>query len=185
MYLKKADIVIRNAGIDDCDQLAKWWNNGDVMAHAGFPLGLHTTAAEIEHQISQDTDETKRRLIIEYQGQRIGEMSYYNLENHVAEIGIKICEPSYQDKGLGRVILSLLIHELFYRGYSKIILDTNLNNTRAQHVYEKLGFQKVRINENSWKNQLGELQSSVDYSLSPENFKDLSEESGDCKPPQS
>ena len=97
-----------------------------------------------------------------------------NIENHVAEIGIKICEASFQEKGLGRIVLSMLIRELFLKGYTKIVLDTNMNNTRAQHVYEKLGFHRVRIHENSWKNQLGELQSSIDYELFPDKFIDFS-----------
>ena len=99
---------------------------------------------------------------------------YYNLGNNIAEIGVKICDTDYQDKGLGRVVLSMLIHELFSMGFAKIILDTNLKNVRAQHVYELLGFQKVRVNENSWTNQVGELQSSVDYELVSENFVDWS-----------
>ena len=49
--------------------------------------------------------------------------------------------------------------------WKKIALNTNLSNTRAQHVYESLGFKKLGIRENSWKNQLGELQSTVDYEL--------------------
>ena len=176
MKIQKKDIVIRNAQKEHCEQLAAWWNDGRVMAHAGFPLGLNTSAEEIENQIAGDSDETKRRLIIEYRGGRIGEMSYSNVGNRTAEIGIKICEPAFQEKGLGRVILSLLIRELFSDGYSKIVLDTNLNNLRAQHVYEKLGFRKLRIRENSWQNQLGEWQSAVDYELIPENFVDFSVE---------
>ncbi len=50
----------------DCEQLAKWWNDGKVMAHAGFPNGLGTTATEIEKQIVNDSDETRRRLMIVY-----------------------------------------------------------------------------------------------------------------------
>lgn len=65
----------------------------------------------------------------------------------------------------------MLISFLFYDlRYQKIILDTNLNNKRAQHVYEKLGFRKLRVNVNSWQNQIGEPQSSVDYELIPEDF---------------
>jgi len=157
-------------------QLAAWWNDGSVMAHAGFPMGLNTTAEDIEKQISNDNDDTKRRLIIEYQSCSIGEMSYYNKGNQTVEIGIKICNPNYQEKGLGRVILSMLIKRLFSLGYQKIILDTNTKNSRAQHVYELLGFQKIRVNENSWTNQVGEIQSSIDYELVPENFKDYSEQ---------
>lgn len=174
MRIEHGELCIRNARSADCARLAAWWNDGRVMAHAGFPNGLGTTAEEIEEQIKNDSDDTKRRLMIEYQNRAIGEMSYYNKGEHVAEIGIKICETEYQEKGLGRVLLSMLIGELFLQGYDRIILDTNLNNTRAQHVYETLGFQKVRVNENSWTNQVGELQSSVDYALVREDFVDWS-----------
>ncbi len=174
MYIQNDNIIIRNAEEGDCARLAAWWNDGSVMAHAGFPLGLHTTAGQIRDQIAGDTDETKRRLIIEYKGQSIGEMSFHNMGDHVAEIGIKICEASFREKGLGRIMLSMLIRELFIRGYTRIILDTDTNNTRAQHVYEKLGFRRVRINENSWKDQLGKWRSSIDYELLPDDFIDLS-----------
>ena len=174
MNIRYYDLLIRNAEPSDCNQLAEWWNDGSVMAHAGFPLGLSTNAQEIADKISSDSDETVRRLIIEYRDQAIGEMNYRNLGSQTAEIGIKICRENQQGKGLGRVILSLLIKSLFESGYSKIILDTNKKNTRAQHVYELLGFQKVRVNENSWKNQVGQWQSSVDYELLPEQFHDLS-----------
>lgn len=170
MNIRYNDLCIRDAEKKDCEQLALWWNDGNVMAHAGFPNGLGTTASEIEKQISSDSDDTKRRLIIEYKNKSIGEMSFYVYENKKYEIGIKICESDYQEKGLGRVILSMLIEELFCMGAKLIFLDTNLNNTRAQHVYEKLGFKKVRVNNNSWKNQLGELQSSIDYELVKEDF---------------
>ena len=174
MDIKKDDIRIRNAGEADCEQLAAWWNDGTVMAHAGFPLGLGTTAEDIQGQLGTDSDETGRRLIIEYKSSPIGEMNYRNMENGTAEIGIKICEPSFQERGLGRVILSLFIRELFAMGYSKIILDTNLKNERAQHVYEMLGFRRLRVNIDAWKDQLGVPQSFVDYELAPENFRDHS-----------
>ena len=74
MNIKYNQLCIRNAEKKDCEQLAVWWNDGTVMAHAGFPNGLGTSAAEIEKQIADDSDETRRRLIIEYNDVRIGEM---------------------------------------------------------------------------------------------------------------
>lgn len=159
------NIKIRNASIEDAPQLAAWWNDGAVMAHAGFPLGLGTNAQRIANEISADSDDARRRLILLFEECPIGEMCFYNQGNHIAEIAIKICKPDYQERGIGRKTLSMLIKELFRRGYRKIVLDTNLKNTRAQHVYELLGFQKVRVNRNSWRNQLGQLESSVDYEL--------------------
>ena len=98
-------------------------------------------------------------------------MNYVEIDDSACEIGIKICDFSMQNKGIGKVTLSLFIDALFNEyGYKKIILDTNINNTRAQHVYEQLGFKKVRINENAWKDQLGNWQSFVDYELTKDSF---------------
>lgn len=171
MFINYSNLTIRNATSDDAFNLCKWWNDGKVMAHAGFPNGLGTSEEEIIQQLSGDSDQTHRRLIIEIDGVPSGEMIFRNKGNHIAEIGIKICDFSKQEKGHGKKLLSMLINALFKDlGYTKIILDTNLNNFRAQHVYEKLGFQKLRINADAWKNQLGELQSSIDYELEEKDF---------------
>ncbi|MBR1780079.1 MAG: GNAT family N-acetyltransferase [Oscillospiraceae bacterium] len=175
MNMSLNEIHIRNAGFADCQQLADWWNDGTVMAHAGFPNGIGTTAEEVGRQIASECDEKGRTLIMEYCGRSIGEMNYRNIVDHTAEIGIKICESDYQGKGIGRIILSVFIKELFSMGFTKIVLDTNLKNLRAQHIYELLGFQKIRVNHDSWTDQLGKWQSSVDYELTPERFRDHSD----------
>ena len=170
MFLNYQNLTIRNARPEDAPQLACWWNDGAVMAHAGFPLGLGITAEQIAASLCQDTDDTRRRLILEAESVPIGEMNYRNLQDGSAEIGIKICEASCQNKGYGTTFLKMLIRELFDTGYRKIVLDTNTNNHRAQHTYEKLGFRKIGVRENSWQDQLGTWQSAVDYILMPEDF---------------
>ncbi|MGX7107962.1 GNAT family N-acetyltransferase [Facklamia miroungae] len=172
MEITYKNILIRNAEKADAAKLCQWWNDGKIMAILGFPNGLGKSVAEIEDKIENYTDEKGRLLLIEYQGKSIGEMFYDNLGNQVAEIHIKICEAIYRNKGLGRIFLSLLTKELFNQGYQKIILDVNPQNTRAQHVYELLGFKKLRINYNSWVDQLGCRQSSVDYELVENDFRD-------------
>lgn len=62
---------------------------------------------------------------------------------------------------------------MFRMGYTKIVLDTNLNNTRAQHVYEKIGFVKVRVIIDDYTDQLGEKQSTVVYELTQDTFVNL------------
>lgn len=59
-------------------------------------------------------------------------------------------------------------------GYETIVLDTNLKNTRAQHVYEKIGFQKIAVHYDSWIDQRGQPQSSVDYAMKKEDLVDFS-----------
>lgn len=158
------NLTIRQAEVSDAKQLAAWWNDGAVMAHAGFPHGIGTNEAEVIQGLNQGC------LVIQENDRLIGECNYSNVDNGVAEIGIKICETDCQNRGLGKKILSLFIDWLFKSGYSKIILDTNLKNTRAQHVYESLGFRKVRTNIDAWKDQIGQLQSSINYELMEKDF---------------
>lgn len=170
MQIAYEDIEIREAVMDDATLLCRWWNDGAVMAHAGFPNGLGTTPETVADQIRAQ-DENGRRMIICHQSVPIGEMNYRRVDGASCEIGIKICESTHQNRGLGKKILSLFIQALFDQlGYQKIILDTNLNNKRAQHVYEQLGFQKIRVNTDSWRDQLGRWQSSVDYELTRATF---------------
>ena len=167
MELQHGNILLRDATKADAKQLAEWWNDGAVMAHAGFPNGLGTTEEEVAEDIGAGA------LIIEEAGKPIGEANYRIVDDKVAEIGIKICETDCQNRGLGRIILSMLISWLFAQGFEKIVLDTNLTNLRAQHVYESLGFRKLRINYDSWTDQLGNKQSAVDYELTKDNFVDF------------
>ena len=162
-------LTIRCARPEDAAVLVKWWNDGAVMAHAGFPNGLGTTVSKVRERIARG-----RLFIIEHAGVPVGEMNYREITPERAEIGIKICESDRQNRGLGRILLSMFLSSLFEEGgYSVIALDTNLQNLRARHVYELLGFRKLRVNRDSWTDQLGRLQSSVDYELTQETFVDF------------
>lgn len=169
MLIEYENLVIRNADDADVPRLVMWWNDGEVMAHAGFPLGLNTTLEKVAEQLEHDDENSAQHLIAEIGGRPVGEMSY-RLTGKIAEIGIKICEREYRDRGYGKKLLSMLIGELFGRGAEKIVLGTNYTNRRARHVYGKLGFTEVEIRRDSWLNQLGELQTTVYCELLPENF---------------
>lgn len=158
------NLTIRQAEVADAKQFVAWWNDGAVMAHAGFPNGLGTTEEEVIEGLDNG------RMAIEESNRLIGECNYRQVNDGIAEIGIKICETDCQNRGVGRKVLSMLIGWLFRNDYSKIVLDTNLTNIRAEHVYESLGFRKVRTNIDSWKDQLGRLQSSVDYELIEKDY---------------
>ena len=171
MYIKNGTLVLRHAELSDAEQLCVWWNDGRVMAHAGFPKGLSITAEDIREKLLTDKDETGCRLIIEEDEKAIGEMSYRITEPGTAGIGIKICDFSRQEKGIGKRVLTMLLVYLFEELLcARVVLDTNLNNLRAQHVYEQLGFRKTGVRENSWQDQLGVWQSAVDYELLPEQL---------------
>ncbi len=45
------DICIRNAENEDCEQLAAWWNDGSVMAHASMFTKAKRSRLELKSAI--------------------------------------------------------------------------------------------------------------------------------------
>lgn len=175
MYLTHQDLTIRDAVPDDAPQFAAWWNDGAVMAYVGFPRGLNTTPQAVADDIADMIrNHTYHLLIVQQAGRPIGEMGWRDQEAGAAEIDIKICDLSLHDRGLGKRLLSMLLSSLFRDlGYRRAVLSVNPDNRRAWHVYERLGFRRVRVLENTWRDQLGRLQSAAEYELRPEDLVDF------------
>ena len=174
--IHRKPITIRSAALEDAVQLNTWWNDGRVMAHAGFPNGLGESLERTRELVARNVESLSQRCIIEIDGAAAGECSYRLRENE-AELGFKICNPDFQNRGYGSQIVEMLIDFIFsdesinqVTKIERVVLDTNLNNRRAQHVYEKLGFVQTGIRYHDWKDQLGRPQSSVDYALTREAF---------------
>lgn len=178
MRIEQGNLVIRSAAVEDAVNLNMWWNDGKVMEHAGFPNGLGQSMEETRAEIEANRGKLSQLVILEVDGKSVGEASFRLIEEGKAEIGIKICDFSYQNHGYGTRFLKMLMEYLFedeelaHKFYvEKIVLNTNKKNVRAQHVYEKLGFMRLRENKDSWKNQLGEWQTSIDYEMARRNYK--------------
>lgn len=92
-------------------------------------------------------------------------MCYRKTAPATAEIGIKICSPAYQNRGLGKALLRLFIDALFKQGFSCIEVSTMLSNRRAQHVYEQLGFGQKTLVKDGWTAPDGTVYSYVEYKL--------------------
>ncbi|MCL2772306.1 MAG: GNAT family N-acetyltransferase [Oscillospiraceae bacterium] len=173
MKLVYKNLVIRKARSDDAEQLCAWWSDGKIMAIMGSPDGIRCTPEEIREGLDQTNyhiieldgkpigemnydDFCLPKSIIERDGKPIGEMEYRSMEG-AAELGIKICDFSAQEKGYGTTLLTIFIDALFrYYGYEEMILDTGIKNERAQHVYEKkLGFRRVGMEKCDNPDELG------------------------------
>ncbi len=172
MLIQHDNLIIRAATVKDASILGNWWRDGRVMAHAGEPNGLSINDEDIAVELLKETDETSRRLIVELGNKPIGEMSWHNKGSRIVEIGIKICDFSEHGKGYGTKLFILLMNYLFNElGYITITTSTNTNNMRAQHIYEnKIGFHRVGVDENSWRDHDGQWQSYINYMITKEEF---------------
>ncbi len=64
--------------------------------------------------------------------------------NHRAEIKRMRVHPNQQRRGFGRAILLELERRAVELGYSTVHLDTTVQQTAAQHLYEESGYTKLR-----------------------------------------
>ncbi len=178
MRIEKNNIVIRSAAVDDAAQLNSWWNDGQVMEHAGFPKGLGESFEDTINSINRFEGKLSQLCIIEIDGKPVGELNYKINDDNAAYPGWKICDFNYQNKGYGPKIITMLFEFIFTDEaintrfpIKKIVWDTILENKRAQHVYEtKIGAKKIGIQENAWKDQLGNWRTAVDYEITREEF---------------
>ena len=180
MRIEKDDIVIRSAKASDAEIIKAWWNDGSVMEHAGFPLGLGTTTKEVLDRIAVNKESIGKLCIIEIDGKAVGELNY-KIKEDIAYPGWKICEKDYQNKGYGTRIILMLFDFIFkdkklnsLDAINCIRWDTMLENARAQHVYEsKIGAVKTEVVENAWKDQMGVWRTAVNYEITREAFYTL------------
>lgn len=173
MSLMDSNLRLRPATLEDAGHLNTWWNDGAVMAHAGFPDGLGQSLEQTRQAIAYWESARGELFIIEFDHVPVGECNYRILNEHTAECGWKICETAAQNRGHGTRLIRLMLNYLFtdpalqaktpiYRA----IWDTNRNNLRAQHVYEhKIGARRLREQRDAWQDQRGVWQSSVDYEV--------------------
>jgi RimJ/RimL family protein N-acetyltransferase len=61
--------------------------------------------------------------------------------SHAAVLGISVAR-SYWGGGLGRALITALLHWADARGLVRVSLDVLETNTRAIHLYERLGFRE-------------------------------------------
>ena len=178
MRIEQGEVVIRSATVDDAAQLNSWWNDGKVMAHAGFPNGLGESLDDTICNIRQWEGKLSQLCLIEFQGKPAGELSYRVKDDGTVWPGWKICVSDYQNQGYGTKIILMLFDFLFSDKtinsrfpIEKIIWDTDFENKRAQTVYEnKIKARKIGIRENAWKDQSGTWRSAVDYEISRDDF---------------
>lgn len=87
-------------------------------------------------------------FVIEHDGQTVGFIWYYEEEDpqyRMAGIDISL-DGEWHNKGLGTDALRALAKHLFEdRGHHRIIIDPAVENRRAIHVYEKVGFKPVGV----------------------------------------
>lgn len=129
------------------------WENDPALVHFIRP---NQSQAELERQTMITLEDLRQRLehhhsyLIYWNNQLVGEMNYmvdphhlYKKEMGTAWIGITIGEAAVHGKGIGHAAMQFLEEEIKNQGLKRIELGVFEFNTRAHHLYQKLGFQEI------------------------------------------
>lgn len=178
------NIIIRQYELEDEKYIYKWWNDGKVMAHAGFYSGLMKSREAIKLDILQEVQKnelypkSKRFMICKKESLiPIGGLCYndWDSKNQKCEIGIKICDIAEQGKGYGEDALHNFLKYLFrHLNLNKIELTAMKDNNKAQNLYKKLGFKEIGIiREGYFDSRYGKFVDVVYMDLLKKDFKNV------------
>ncbi len=138
--------IVRRKRLTDVGDEYRWRSDAE-LAHFDASRPVQSPYANYERNWSFDfrfTDMPQRSFAIEdANGQHIGNVMYYNLDQArgEAEIGISIGERKYWENGYGSDALAALVRVLFNTSeIRRLYLHTLDWNTRAQRAFRRAGF---------------------------------------------
>ncbi|GAA3202004.1 ribosomal protein S18-alanine N-acetyltransferase [Actinocorallia longicatena] len=91
-----------------------------------------------------DQPRTRHYVVLEEDGEIIGYagLSAAGGEADVQTIGVRT---AHQGRGLGKALLTELLEEAERRGCTAVFLEVRADNTTAQGLYERFGFERIGL----------------------------------------
>ncbi len=145
------NVSIREFCENDVRLKVDWINNPENNRFLHYDLPL-----EYEKTLNWFHNKTKNRYdaTIICDGQPVGLIGLLGIANEKAEYYITIGEPDYKGKGVAvEASAQLMEYAEKVLGLNTIETYTEVENTDAQRLFEKLGFQKQGIEKNSAVNR--------------------------------
>lgn len=122
----------------------------DAVKHL-HRIGLESTGSWVEGGPDEDLNDIEGVYLnsgdffVGYIGQELVVMgALRRIDDVTAEIKRMRVQPELQRRGYGKIMLGILESRARQLGYRRIILDTGVNNTGAQHLYIKNGYRETK-----------------------------------------
>jgi RimJ/RimL family protein N-acetyltransferase len=142
MEIRTARLIVRPLQRADVDAIAIWQPFTDPLL-TGYNLPPNESDKERDLWFAMRTGDLVRReyAIAQVSGRLIGRISLREIDGRgCARLGISI-GAEFVNRGYGTEALAGFLDWYFEEGgFARMVLDVSAANTRAVHVYEKLGF---------------------------------------------
>jgi RimJ/RimL family protein N-acetyltransferase len=148
---KGHEVIIRTPKWEDLDSMLEFANalskEDTFVLLNGITLTRDDEIAYLSTQIAGMEKKTKIHLVATVKGKFAAncgiDIDRWR-KKHVGLIHISVTE-QFREEGIGIELMNALISEAKKMGLRVLTLTCLENNTRALHVYEKIGFQKAGI----------------------------------------
>ncbi|MBT2692050.1 GNAT family N-acetyltransferase [Bacillus sp. ISL-55] len=147
--------MVRRLDEKDKHLLAKWLSTPEVLEY--YEGRDHSFDVEKVERVFYSPDDDEVKCMIEYEGNSIGYIQYYQLDESTKKAyGFEserifgtdqfIGEVDYWNRGIGTLLVSSMTEFLFdVMKADKVVMDPQVRNERAIKCYEKCGFKKVKL----------------------------------------
>jgi ribosomal-protein-alanine N-acetyltransferase len=88
--------------------------------------------------------ETRHYLLAERAGRLVGYAGLF-AAGHQADVQTVAVARTEQGHGLGARLLQALLDEATRRGVGEVLLEVRADNSRAQRLYERFGFERIGV----------------------------------------
>lgn len=156
MIFQNGKLAVRKLKEEDKQLLVKWLSDPIVLEFYEGRDNPHDI--DKVNQYFYDAKDETIRCIVEYDGEAIGYIQFYSLDNqskmaygydkNQAVYGTDqfIGEHAFWNRGIGKLLVSSTVEYLSnVIGADKIIMDPQTWNERAIHCYERCGFKKIKL----------------------------------------
>ncbi|WP_434993290.1 ribosomal protein S18-alanine N-acetyltransferase [Arthrobacter sp. Ld5] len=94
--------------------------------------------------------DTRRYLVAEVDGDAVGYAGLMVIDTtaDIQTIGVL---PRFEGRGIGRALLTELLHEARRRGADNVMLEVRADNPRAQALYERFGFRRIHTRKKYYR----------------------------------
>jgi len=148
---KGNDVLIRYSNWEDLDNLLTFANNlskeNTFVLLSGEYISRTEELTYLSEQLKGVEDDTRIHLVALVNGNLAANCGVYRKRmrsRHVGDVHISIAK-DFREEGIGTILLETLKEEAKKIGLKMLTLTCFELNSRAVHVYEKVGFKKAGV----------------------------------------
>jgi L-phenylalanine/L-methionine N-acetyltransferase len=136
--------MIRPATHDDLSYIYELYMHPDINPYLLYePMTLATFRPIFDTLIGQ-----QQKYIFEESGQSIGMcklVPFLHRTSHIVYLGGVAIHPDFAGRGFGKKMMVEILEFAQKRGFRRVELSTATTNTKAQQLYEKIGFEREGV----------------------------------------